>query len=139
MSRVIKFRFFDTLKGKTFTTDEMNSYEVWDCMLDDRFIESQFTGLLDINLAEIYEGDLLRVPANDKYEQVTYNCFEVFYHNNECIGGMNIGFCINRMHTQGNSAGGYGLKFTPESIYKNKLVIIGNIHENPELLNKEES
>lgn len=94
----------------------------------------QYTSLHDCNGVEIYEGDLLRIPANDKYEEETYNCFEVFYHDNECIGGLNIGFCINRMHPQGNSAGGRGYKFTPESIKQNGLVVIGNIHENPELL-----
>jgi uncharacterized phage protein (TIGR01671 family) len=96
----------------------------------------QFTGLQDRSGVDVYEGDLLRIPAKSKYEETTYNCFEVFYHDNECIGGQNIGFCINRMHTQGNSGGGQGYKFTPESISKNGFVITGNIHENPELLNK---
>ena len=94
----------------------------------------QFTGLQDKNGNDIYEGDLLRIPAKSQYEETTYNCFEVFYHDNECIGGQNIGFCINRMHTQGSSGGGQGYKFTPESIAKYGFVVIGNIHESPELL-----
>lgn len=98
----------------------------------------QFTGLQDANGVDIYEGDLLRIPAKNKYEESTYNCFEVFYHDNECIGGYNVGFCMNRMHTQGNSAGGQGYKFTPESISKNGLEVIGNIHQNPELIAKGE-
>lgn len=94
----------------------------------------QFTELTDKNGVDIYEGDLLRIPAESSYENTTYNCFEVFYHSNECIGGLNVGFCINRMHTQGNSAGGRGYKFTPESIAKNGFVVMGNIYQDKELL-----
>lgn len=94
----------------------------------------QFTGLTDSNGVDIYEGDLLRIPSDCAYEDKTYNCFEVFYHDNECIGGQNIGFCMNRMHSQGSSGGGRGYKFTPESILTHGFIVSGNIHENAELL-----
>ena len=90
----------------------------------------QYTGLKDRNGKEIYEGDLLQIEG----ESGNYNCFEVFYHDNECIGGQNIGFCINRMHCQGNSGGGTGYKFTPESIRDNNFVVCGDIYQNPELI-----
>ncbi|AUR95384.1 hypothetical protein NVP1206O_39 [Vibrio phage 1.206.O._10N.222.51.B10] len=96
----------------------------------------QYTGLKDNNGVEIYEGDLIRIPAKSQFEETSYNCFEVFYHDNECIGGQNIGFCMNRMHTHGSSGGGSGYKFTPESIKKHGFAVIGNIHQNPELVNK---
>lgn len=92
----------------------------------------QYTGLKDREGTEIYEGDIVRIPAKDQFEERNYNCFEVFYHDNECIGGQNIGFCINRMHTQGSSAGGIGYKFTPESM--KRFIVIGNIYESPELI-----
>jgi len=94
----------------------------------------QFTGIVDAKGVDVYDGDLLRVPAKSDFEKKTYNCFEVFYHDNECIGGFNVGFCMNRMHSHGSSAGGQCYKFTPESIAKNGFVVIGNIYQNPELL-----
>lgn len=129
--RPIKFRAWD---------EEAKYMVCWELILEDgidKYLDiplMQYTGLKDKNGKEIYEGDLLRIPAESVYEETTFNCFEVFYHDNECIGGQNIGFCINRMHTQGHSGGGRGYKFTPESIKSNGFVVCGNIHENPELL-----
>lgn len=94
----------------------------------------QYTGLKDINGTEIYKGDLLRFPAKNKYEEKTYNAFEVFWHDNDSCSN-HIGWQMNRMHPQGNSAGGYCWGFRPE--YTSKMKIIGNIHQNPELLQRE--
>ena len=77
----------------------------------------------------------MRIPAVNQFEETTFNCFEVFYHDNECIGGQNIGFCINRMHPQGNSGGGQGYKFTPDSM--KRFEVIGNIYEHKHLLESE--
>jgi len=156
MNRVIKFRAWDgksmiepssIINGKAAVikscdindrvmTDEdgVHYYCNWDIDKTTDFPLMQFTGLTDKNGVDIYDGDLLRIPAKNSYEDNTYNCFEVFYHDNECIGGYNVGFCMNRMHIQGNSAGGQGYKFTPESIAKNGFVVIGNIFQNKELL-----
>lgn len=156
--REIKFRAW--VKGQAMAdwetiTKECNRFTL---LADSNFIFMQYTGLKDSTKwdqltdqerqgwidsgktkeewkgKEIYEGDLLQVEG----ESGNYNIFEVFYHDNDCIGGQNIGFCINRMHPQGNSAGGYGRKFTPDSIRDNNLIVCGNVHENPELIKEEQ-
>jgi uncharacterized phage protein (TIGR01671 family) len=79
----------------------------------------QFTGLLDKNGKEIYEGDVVRVP--DDYE--TYGMFaneirEVIF----CLGGFRMK-PIWDIHSKGN-----WLEDDKE------FEVIGNIYENPELL-----
>lgn len=81
--RIIKFRIWDKIKNKfvddfcllsqtggisTFTSSGMpipplvraNDYE--------EYVVQQFTGILDKNNKEIYEGDILRDALNEKYE-----------------------------------------------------------------------
>jgi uncharacterized phage protein (TIGR01671 family) len=92
----------------------------------------QFTGLFDKNGKRIFEGDILRFPATSQYEETTYNAFEVFFHDNDCCD-KHIGWQCNRMHPQGNSAGGSEYwNMIPK--HTKQLIVIGNIHDNPDLL-----
>jgi uncharacterized phage protein (TIGR01671 family) len=92
----------------------------------------EFTGLFDSKGVKIFEGDILRnLPKND-WEKESYVAFEVFYHDNDCCD-RHIGWQCNRLHFHGN-IGGYSMSedFLPK--YTEKMVVIGNIHDNPELL-----
>jgi len=102
------------------------------CQLD---IVMQFAGLQDRNGKEIYEGDI-----------VTYNGFVVKgivrydrYKRHQFMNGdqphENIGFYIKGIPEESKS--GISNTFEYPLIQNNNVIIIGNIHENPELLKGE--
>lgn len=83
----------------------------------------QYTGLKDKNGKEIYEGDI--VEAKDPYK---YNSKEIFY---TCEVVFTEGAAFMLKHTYENW-GTVGIRYF--GLRDMELEVIGNIYENPELL-----
>jgi len=80
--------------------------------------ESQYTGLKDKNCKEIYEGDILNYGHKNNVEVKFENgCFSVF--------GEPLGWDFDSEE-----------KPILIDSYSNHAIIVGNIYENPELLNR---
>lgn len=127
--RTIKFRGKDIETGEWIYGDLVRSADMERCaiLVNDRLSYDecevnpcsigQFTGLCDKNGKEIYEGDILRV--NDSTNMVCE-----FRH-----GAFGYIYC-NEFHP---FAGNTNYTFNPKNTDKN-FDVIGNIHDNPELL-----
>lgn len=106
--RAIKFRAWDKKRKKMVGMGWEQSFSVFS---DEDFIVEQFTGLHDKNGQEIYEGDLLETLAGETgvvtYEEGAFELSKSPIHGYICR-------LCSRL---------------PES-----FELIGNIHENPELL-----
>ena len=85
----------------------------------------QYTGLTDKNGNKIFEGDI--VSTKYKLGRGGYYVFEVYYNENLCQFALTINsgsYTKNKQYDW--------LQLT--SLKANKVEIIGNIHDNPELL-----
>lgn len=93
----------------------------------------QFTGLHDANGKEIYEGDILLWTRKNVHiegrpiQDLLYKC--IIYYDNDKLGfrfrcKLDCGSCV------GN------LDFSDDRAKESYIEVIGNIYDNPELLNK---
>jgi len=114
MERAIKFRVWSPTEGMIKSSTDCFISIDSDGTLNDTNIPPvkvmQFTGLLDKNGREIYEGDVVRVDwHDDRYAPVIG---VVKWNNKDC--------CYE-----------FGAGLASELFWSHE--IIGNIHENPEL------
>ena len=137
--REVKFRAWDTTRKEYLSGGEFliaiqkgNRPKVSITYLDvlthpdmyrNRFIVEQFIGRSDKNGLEIYEGDIVEATWYTYEEPIDEAFGEVVYNQGWCA------WCIwdeeNKTMSELNAQGAYVFQ----------IEILGNVHENPELLN----
>lgn len=118
----LKFRAFNKTDGKMKAPLTLRELMVWGEPLKyDELIITQYTGMKDVNGKEIYEGDILKSNIGSSIKQ---GIFTVEFRG--------MAFCFIGITHQTYDT------ITNENIKEvNDWIKIGNIHENPELLETE--
>lgn len=111
--REIKFRGWDTL-NKNMTKNIQDDYIIGEWVRDQRFVVMQYTGLENKQGVEIYEGDILENPNGIRCTVKYVNEHAAFL-----------------AYWKRNDVSGYDYM---DGILIKQCKIIGNIYENPELL-----
>jgi len=130
MSREIKFRVWDThkkewVKNLTYCIDDFSTTnKEWHKV-------TQFTGMHDKNGKDIYEGDLVLIEnTHEKFKD--YPLLITFEDGSFCLRLINTNTFSSAITMRDNIANSRHFEGVDPII-----TIIGNLHENPELLKTE--
>lgn len=136
--REIKFRAWDKCNLKMFYGQSGFHFEGDGCVYlnviqadfgaDKNPVIMQFTGMVDRNKKEVYEGDIVTVLQTD--EETLIRRHEVRFFRGRWVYQQLYGnYKIEEL--------GSMFSFCPTSCYNRGLKVIGNIYENPELVKEE--
>ena len=142
MQREIKFRAWDKFHKIMCNHEDIN---IWDRFMKDDMSNQyaplmQYTGLKDKNGKEIYEGDVAQFN-NNKVDlcQVCFGEFPVYDMETEEVTDIACGWYAKVIFTDALSQLEpfcYDRVINKQWIGTLDIEVIGNIHENPELLGK---
>lgn len=132
----IKFRAWDKNTSTMFEHEELLRCGHYDLILNSEidYDLMQFTGLRDRNGKEIYEGDIVKMHSE------FYNQFGDEGNNldRDYIGEVvfipSKGACIKNIKWYCHLSDTYGTDKRYKQITARRSDVIGNVHENPELL-----
>lgn len=121
--RDIKFRFWD--KSRHTMHEDIRVHGMLNKAIGkENLLAMQFTGLKDINGVGIYDGDVLSVLVDDKCGSKVGANWSVEFVDHMTLCGP----CFYGVDRRFNVAA------TRSSIINNSVKVIGNVHENPELI-----
>lgn len=107
-----------------FMVSNGNGFTVYDeyknSLKDNQFIIMQYTGLNDLKLKEIYEGDILSKKWKAEVYKTFTGCFAVRFHTNpEVNKPQTLYDYLNKRQKAGTA--------------EDDCVVIGNVYKNPKL------
>lgn len=136
MSREIKFRAWEARVKKYIDWDNFinNPFGTWGMKAfnNERYHFQQYTGLKDKNGKEIYEGDIIYWEIDNGVGIESYTAI-VKWSENLVEEGWSQTYKWLVGYTGNYYRGSYDELSTPAA-YNDALLIIGNIYENPDLL-----
>jgi uncharacterized phage protein (TIGR01671 family) len=132
MKRIIKFRaWHKELKDMTFPNNKFFYSKL--IKYSEMYELMQFTGLHDKNGKEIYEGDIVKWVSKFKGTEILTpeKTGQIKYNEQGCI--FHIDYELNKKQYYKELIADYG---DEDGYMMTSIEIIGNINENPELLNQ---
>lgn len=117
---ILRFKDLEFKDRPSFTSDECNSYEVWDLVDDERFLKMDYTQKTDIEGTKIFEGDVISAVQFHDTSKIVGDPWLVYYNEERLTFYWKNGFADKPFWE-------YDLKSV-------KYKVIGNIYDNPALL-----